>query len=345
MDKDFLNKLLGELKQSTNKSKNSKILIVDAANTFMRNFSAVQQLNIEGYHVGGLTGFIKSVGYAIKLYGPSRVILVFDGQGNSTNKKYLYPEYKANRKTQKVTNWKIFDNKEEEKESMDNQMDRLLSYLSQMPMSLISIPKIEADDTIGYLVETLENNTEVDEITLMSADRDFLQLVSDKTQVYSPTKKITYHINDVFNEYLVYPHNFIYYKILMGDSGDNVPGVSGLGPKKLFKLFPELSDKEKLDDTYILKKAHNNIKENQLYSKVIEFKNQLNINYQLMSLKYPMIMDEDKEIIDDIVLNPPPSLNVGNLLKMIEIDQLNDKMNWGTWLVEIFGSLVWIKNK
>jgi DNA polymerase-1 len=269
MDKDFLNKLLGELKQSTNKSKNSKILIVDAANTFMRNFSAVQQLNIEGYHVGGLTGFIKSVGYAIKLYGPSRVILVFDGQGNSTNKKYLYPEYKANRKTQKVTNWKIFDNKEEEKESMDNQMDRLLSYLSQMPMSLISIPKIEADDTIGYLVETLENNTEVDEITLMSADRDFLQLVSDKTQVYSPTKKITYHINDVFNEYLVYPHNFIYYKILMGDSGDNVPGVSGLGPKKLFKLFPELSDEEKLDDTYILKKAHNNIKENQLYSKVI----------------------------------------------------------------------------
>ena len=89
-------------------------------NTFLRSFSIIQHLNPNGHHVGGLVGYLKSVGYAIRLYQPTRVVLVFDGQGNSTNKQYLYPDYKANRSTTKVNNWKIFSDKAEESESMAN---------------------------------------------------------------------------------------------------------------------------------------------------------------------------------------------------------------------------------
>jgi 5'-3' exonuclease len=341
MDKNFLNKLLSELSPAESVSKNSRVLIVDSMNTFLRSFSIIQHLNPNGHHVGGLVGYLKSVGYAIKLYRPTRVILVFDGQGNSTNKQYLYADYKANRKTTKVNNWKVFDTKAEESESMANQMGRLIEYLTQLPVSLIAIPKIEADDTVGYLCQMFEADSEVDEVTIMSADKDFLQLVSDKVQVYSPTKKKTYKPKDVLDEYQIHSHNFINYKLLMGDAGDNVPGVQGLGPKKLIKLFPELLLPKQLELSDLLEKARLNESSNPLYTKVLQFEHQLEVNYKLMSLKKPNISDEDKRIIDDIILTPPPALNIGTFVEMTEIDQLNERVNWQSWLIENFSSLYW----
>ena len=341
MDKDFLNKLFSELSADKNNSKNARVLIVDSMNTFLRSFTIIQHLNPNGHHVGGLVGFLKSVGYAIKLYQPSRVVLVFDGQGNSTNKKYLYADYKANRTNIKVTNWKVFGDKKEESESMANQMGRLIEYCTQLPVSMISIPKIEADDVMGYLVQKFEADSEVDEVTIMSADKDFLQLVSKKTSIYSPTKKKTYRPEDVLEEYQIHSHNFINYKLLMGDSGDNIPGVSGLGPKKLIKLFPELLLPKQLEISDLIKKARDNEESNPLYTKVLQFERQLGINYQLMSLKDPNIDDEDKRIIDETIEDAPPSLNIGNFVEMTEDDQLNERVNWQGWLIENFSSLDW----
>jgi 5'-3' exonuclease len=341
MDKDFLNKLLSELDADKNNSKNARVLIVDSMNTFLRSFAIIQHLNPNGHHVGGLVGFLKSVGYAIKLYQPTRVVLVFDGQGNSTNKKYLYADYKANRTNLKVTNWKVFDTKNEESESMANQMGRLIEYCTQLPVSMISIPKIEADDVMGYLVQKFEADSEVDDVTIMSADKDFLQLVSKKTSIYSPTKKKTYRPEDVLEEYQIHSHNFINYKLLMGDAGDNVPGVQGLGPKKLIKLFPELLLPKQLEIEDLLKKARDNESTNPLYTKVLQFEHQLGINYQLMSLKSPNISDEDKRIVDETIETAPPSLNIGNFVEMTENDQLNERVNWQSWLIENFSSLDW----
>jgi 5'-3' exonuclease len=341
MNKDFLNKLLSELNADKNNSKNARVLVVDAMNTFLRSFAIIQHLNPNGHHVGGLVGFLKSVGYAIKLYQPTRVILVFDGQGNSTNKKYLYADYKANRTNLKVTNWKVFGDKKEESESMANQMGRLIEYCTQLPVSMICIPKIEADDVMGYLVKRFEADTQVDDVTIMSADKDFLQLVSKKTSIYSPTKKKTYRPEDVLEEYQIHSHNFINYKLLMGDAGDNVPGIQGLGPKKLIKLFPELLLPKQLEIEDLLKKARDNEATNPLYTKVLQFERQLDINYQLMSLKDPNISDEDKRIVDDAIENAPPSLNIGNFVEMTEDDQLNERVNWQGWLIENFSSLDW----
>ncbi len=93
--------------------KNSKVLIVDSLNTFLRSFVAIHHLNPQGNHIGGLTGFLKSIGAVIRQLEPTRVILVFDGVGGSTNKRYLYPEYKTNRHITKISNWDAFDTKRE----------------------------------------------------------------------------------------------------------------------------------------------------------------------------------------------------------------------------------------
>ena len=137
--------------------KNSKVLIVDSLNTFLRSFVAIHHINPAGNHVGGLGGFLKSVGAVIKQLEPTRVILVFDGVGGSTNKRYLYPEYKANRHITKISNWDAFDSQEEESEAITNQILRLVAYLKCLPVDLVAIDKIEADDVIGYLAKQFED--------------------------------------------------------------------------------------------------------------------------------------------------------------------------------------------
>ena len=121
-------------------SKNSRVLVIDSMNTFLRCFCVAHVMNVNGHHVGGMTGFLKSIGYAIRLIQPTRVILVFDGIGGSNNRKNLYPDYKGNRNIKRVTNWDGFGSREEESESMSTQMTRtfsnwyLIMFLYMLPL-------------------------------------------------------------------------------------------------------------------------------------------------------------------------------------------------------------------
>jgi len=82
---------------------NSRVLIVDALNTFMRSYAAIPTLDDDGNHIGGMAGFMKSLGFAIRSFKPTRVVLVFDGKGGSQRRRKIYKEYKANRKPPTVT--------------------------------------------------------------------------------------------------------------------------------------------------------------------------------------------------------------------------------------------------
>ncbi len=310
---------------------NSKVLLIDGLNTFLRCFAIINHVNPQGTHIGGLTGFLKSMAFAIKMIKPTKVIVLFDGQGSSTNKRYLYPEYKANRNTTQIKNWN-FDTKEEESEAIVNQLVQSINYLKLLPVHILSIDKIEADDVIGYLCNQFDKK-----VTIMSADRDFLQLVSDRIEVYSPTKKIFYTPTKVFDEYEVYPNNFIYYKTLLGDKGDNVPGIKGLGPVKLFKLLPELKGKETLELNKILESCEANKDKHLLYQNIIERKKQLEINYQLMNLSKPNIPEADIEVIDNVVTTSAKDFNKSIFIKMYNADQLGNTIpNVDVWLEENF---------
>jgi DNA polymerase-1 len=315
------------------------ILIVDALNLFLRSFTMINHINPDGHHIGGLTGSLKSLGYAIKLIEPTKVVLVFDGVGGSNNKRNLYPEYKANRNKSRITNYSIFNDKEEEKESINNQIERFIQYLQLLPVSIICVDGIEADDVIGYLVGKFENHNSTKEVTIMSADGDFLQLTSNKTQVYSPTKKKIYKPKDVLEEYKVSNINFIYYKILMGDISDNLPGIKGLGPKKILKMFPQLSSEMPFTLDDILLESNVKINDHILYSKIVEQKNQLDINRQLMDLKSIPLSDGNKDHIKKS-FNTSYNLDKHTFMSLYFNDKLGESIpNTSNWLNQVFGYL------
>jgi DNA polymerase I len=314
---------------------NSRVLLIDSMNTFLRSFAVIPNVNAQGNHVGGLIGFMKSLGYAIKLIQPTRVVLVFDGQGNITNRRNTYAEYKGNRKIKRITNWKAFDSLDEESASVTEQMMRLIEYLKTLPVNISIIDKIEADDTIAYLAQKLK-----DDVVIYSADQDFLQLVNDRVTVYSPIKKKFYKQKEVFDEYGLWPKNFITMKCLMGDKSDNLPGIKGLGPKKLFKLYPELTGDEKYTLKEAYQKATDNVEEHGLFGNIHLFKRQLEINYELMSLEDIELLEADQNDLDEIIKTEPFNFNKARFLAMYEKDLLGRGIpNVEYWLTEVFSQL------
>jgi len=315
----------------------SSILIIDGLNTFLRSFTMINHLNSDGHHIGGLTGFLKSIGYAIRMSDPTKVVVIFDGVGGSNARRNLYPEYKANRNSSRITNHNIFSSKDEESESINNQISRLIQYLQCLPVTVISIDGLEADDIIGYLANKFQIHDETQKVTIMSADKDFLQLVSDKIHCYSPTKKKIYTPKDVLEEFGVSSNNFLNYKILMGDTSDNIPGITGLGPKKLLKLFPELMSNTKVELDEIISSSADKIDENKLYLSVVERRHQLSINQQLMSLNGSFLSPENKQLVKD-AFNNSYELNIPIFLQLYHNDKLGESIpNTSSWLTQLFG--------
>ena len=317
----------------------NSVLIIDGLNAFLRSFTMINHINPDGHHIGGLTGFLKSIGYAIKMLNPTKVVIVFDGVGGSNARRNLFPDYKANRNANRMTNYSIFQSKEEESESINNQMQRLILYLKCLPVSVVSIEGLEADDIIGYLTHKLENFSETQEINIMSADQDFLQLVSNKTSAYSPTKKRIFKPKDVLAEYGVSATNYINYKILLGDKSDNVPGVSGLGPIKLVKLFPELTSENKVTLESIIEKSAELINENKLYLSVVERRHQLFINQQLMNLEGDFLSPDNRLLVKQ-AFTESYELNKYLFHQIYVNDRLGESIpNVDNWLTEVFGYL------
>ena len=336
MSKNKYFDLISSIQPDTRTQLNS-ILIIDGLNTFLRSFTMINHINPNGHHIGGLTGFLKSIGYAIKMLNPTKVVIVFDGVGGSNARRNLYPEYKANRHVNRMTNYSIFSSKEEETESINNQMARLIQYLKCLPVTVIGIDGLEADDIIGYLSNKFQAYNETESVTIMSADKDFLQLISDKVQVYSPVKKKVYKPKDVLEEFGVSSYNFLNYKILMGDQSDNIPGVTGLGPVKLLKLFPELISKNKIELSDIIESSANKIDENKLYLSVVERRHQLEINERLMSLDGSFLSPENKQLVKD-AFNDSYELNKYLFHQIYVNDKLGESIpNVDNWLTEVFG--------
>ena len=324
--------LLDNVEKSDSLNVNDRVLIVDGLNLYLRVFAVNGALNDNGVPVGGLTGFLRSLAYAIREVNPTRVIIVYDGAGGSQRRRKIHPEYKSNRKPGKrITRWDAFKNATEEKESMKIQFSRLIEYLDFLPINVISIDKIEADDTIAYIAHTLLDK----EVTIMSADQDFLQLVNDRITVWSPTKKKFYTPRMVEADYGIPAHNFLMYKVLMGDKSDNIEGVKGLGPKKLPKIVPDLFTQTTLDLDFILEHAGKG--EEPMHKRISESANQLQLNEELMDLKNPPISGELKLQITRLIESPVNLLSRNDFIIMYNDDQLGNAIaSPDLWLKEHF---------
>ena len=314
---------------------NNRVLIVDGLNLYLRAFAVNGALNDNGVPVGGLTGFLRSLAYAIREVNPTRVIVVYDGAGGSQRRRKIHPDYKSNRTPGKrITRWDAFKDAKEEKDAMKIQFSRLIEYLDFLPVNVISIDKIEADDTIAYIAHTLLD----EDVTILSADQDFLQLVNERITVWSPTKKKFYTPRMVIDDYGVPAHNFLMYKVLMGDKSDNIEGVKGLGPKKLPKIVPDLLTQTTLDLDFILEHAGKG--EEPMHKKIVESATQLQINEELMDLKNPPISGELKLQIARLIEAPINLLSRNDFIMMYSDDQLGNAIKApDLWLREHFVKL------
>ena len=291
-------KLLEELKRTKAEPlhKDSRVLIVDGLNTFIRSFAASPVTNDDGLHIGGISGTLLSIGHAIKTVDPTRVIVVFDGKNGAKRRREVFPEYKANRK------FKIRLNRSEDLSDDDGQLRqlrRLVEYMSHMPFSIVTAEGVEADDVIGYLaVEKFK-----EQCYIMSSDKDFLQLVDERVRIWSPTKKRLYYTPDIVEEYGVHPNNFVLYRALTGDKSDNIPGVDGLGLKTLLKLYPQFAEETQLSVDDIVNYAQTQPK-SKMCVKLTQSKDLIERNLGLMQLSEAFIPTASKLKILDQVDNP-----------------------------------------
>jgi DNA polymerase-1 len=331
-------KLLDDIKENEDiifPKQHDKVLLIDGLNLFFRNFAMINMVNSDGIHVGGLGGFLRSLGSLVRQIQPTAVYVVFDGAGSSSSRKNLVPEYKADRNIQRITNWDIFDNLDEEHDSKVDQIIRLIQYLKLLPVKTIALDKVEADDVIAVLSSQLvekHNST----VFIVSSDKDFVQLVTDKVIVYRPIEKEYYTPITVFETFGVLAENFILYKTLLGDASDKVAGIKGLGPKGILKYFPELKTK-KLTLDEIFEIAARKFKDHIIYSRILQDQKRLETSFKIMDLSTPMVGDYETKYVSNLIKSDLPELNSSPFLIMYEEDKLGGMIkNVDYWLKDNF---------
>jgi DNA polymerase I len=329
--------------EETPLKRHDRVLILDGLNLFFRNFAMMNMVNPDGVHVGGLGGFFRSLGAMIRQTNPTSVYVVFDGVGSTINRKNLLSEYKGTRNLQRITNWEAFDNIEEEHDSKIDQIVRIIQYLKLLPVKTTILDKVEADDVIAVLVEKLverHNST----CFIVSSDKDFLQLVTDKIIVYSPMEKVYYTPQTVEQKFGLLPSNFILYKTLLGDNSDNIKGIKGLGKTGIFKKFPELKTHElTLDDIFDI--CARKFKDHIVYSRIIQDQTQIETNYKVMDLSIPLIDERGKKHVSDLINEDIPELRSDLFIQLYNEDQLGGMIkNLEYWISDIFSQFKGYKN-
>ena len=300
---------------------------------------AVPSLNDDGLHTGGIAGFLKSVGYAIKLLSPTRVIIVFDGKGGSQKRRKIYPDYKNGRRTDVRLNRTYDDLSTSATESVNfkKELIRTVSYLDTLPTTVMAIDQVEADDTIAYLAKQTFKDSNV---TIMSTDKDFLQLASDRIKIWSPVKKKIFGCKEIVDEYGITCKNFIFYRIMEGDNSDNIPGLNGVGLKRVTQAFPFLGEEPQSCLQQIYNYSENNRSKYKIYERVLDSKLLLERNYELMQLHDTQIQSFTQLRIEDIISKPIPRIDKMGFSKLITEDKMwNNLPNYMVWLTETWGKL------
>ena len=336
LNKKFIS-FLEQTKDDTHKSVthlNDRVLIVDGLNTFIRSFAVNPSINDDGLHIGGMVGFLKSIRYSCDILKPSRCIIVFDGKHGSKRRQKIYPEYKATRKVKSRLNRNVDwgTAPQDEEQSMKQQMGRLIEYLEQLPLTLVCVDGIEADDTMAYVSQQILPDSD---IILMSTDKDFLQLVDDRVKVWSPTKKKLYNKKAVFDDFGIPAHNMLTYRILDGDKSDNINGVKGAGVKTVQKFLPRILDDEKFTAKDLLDFVENSDSKIKLLENIKKSSNLLKRNYLLMQLQNVDIPKHTKRKIQNTISGKVPQLVKYKFQTMFIKDKLQSAIkNFDSWVME-----------
>ena len=339
--------ILEEIKKSGGKvdsgKPNDSVLLIDGLNTFIRVFSAIPTTNDDGVHIGGIVGFLRSLAYTINMVRPTRTIIVFDGKGGSNRRRKIFPQYKMGRKmSHRLNRAHDFLTRDDEKQMMVHQLNRVVEYLECLPLTIINMDNIEADDVIGYCSKHVFK----DKVTIMSTDKDFLQLIDDRIQVYSPTKKLMYNQERVLEEYGIHPKNFLLFRVLDGDKSDSIPGIKGAGIKTLLKMFPWLGEPHQYTIEDLLKSADTKKTQYKLCENMVDERDKLFLNRRLMDLDDGIMSGNSKLKVQNITSQPIQRTIKHKFQKMFLEDKMYTALpNLNSWLANTFNRLNFMAEK
>lgn len=205
----------------------SKIVLIDGHSILHRAFYGVPDLsNAEGLHTNAVYGFLNIMFKILDEEKPEYLTVAFDVHA-PTFRHEIYKEYKGTRKPMP--------------EELREQVPVMKEVLKAMGIKTVEKPGLEADDILGTLATRAEK--EGMEVSLISGDRDLLQIASSHIKIRIPKTKggkteiEDYYASDVENRYQVNPKQFIDLKALMGDTADNIPGVPKVGEKTATELM------------------------------------------------------------------------------------------------------------
>lgn len=204
-----------------------KILLIDGHSILNRAFYGLPDLtNAEGLHTGAVYGFLNILFRILEEEKPEYLTVAFDLHAPTFRHK-IYEQYKGTRKAMP--------------EELRQQVPLIKEMLTAMDINIMTIEGYEADDLLGTMARRCEEKDM--DVTILSGDRDLLQLATDKVLIRLPkttrgkTTIEDYHTQEVIDKYQVTPPQIIELKALMGDTADNIPGIPGVGEKTATKMI------------------------------------------------------------------------------------------------------------
>ena len=302
----------------------SRHLLVDGLNLFTRHYVAHPAMSGNGEQVGGVVGFVNNLTRLVDRCNPSNVTVFWEG-GGSKRKRDLYSDYKASRRPQKLNRYYESDLIPDSVKNRNYQLKTIIDILDCFPITQIYVEDAEADDAIGYISKyKLRDEPKI----IVSSDYDFYQLIDPLTIIWSPTLKKFVRTDFVLEKFQVHPNNFCLAKSISGDKSDNIPGVSGVGYKKLAKRFTKFSSEEDylidefFNDVKLLKKS----KKLKMIDSILDSESLIKRNWKLVHLDVNNLSHTQVNKINEKVENPNKTcnnINAHKILKQNSITQID----------------------
>lgn len=279
------------------------LFIIDASGFLYRSYFAIRNItNAKGESTNALYGFIRSVQKLRKDFHPDHLVAVFDGPRGTLQRKKIYPEYKANRSVTPP--------------DLIYQIDWARQVCDLMGIPFLSVPEVEADDTIGSIaVWAGKQDTKV---YLCSSDKDLAQLVNENVMILNTHKdNLILGPREVEETYGVPPEQIIDLLAMTGDSSDNVPGLPGFGPKTSVSLLKEFRS---LD--YILQNP--DVVSGKKKETILQFSDQALLSRQLVTIHTSVDFPQEESFFAIRNSNLSPlkefytSMNFNSLIRELE---------------------------
>ncbi|MCW8387484.1 DNA polymerase I [Fluoribacter dumoffii] len=201
----------------------SPLILIDGSSYFFRAFHALPPLtNSKGQPTGAIYGVANMIKKLIKDYQPEELAVVFDAKGKTFRDDW-YAEYKAHRPPMP--------------DDLSSQFEPLIQLLQAMGLPILIIEGVEADDVIGTLAK--QATEQGIPVVISTGDKDMAQLVNEHITLINTMSNTSLNVNGVQEKFGVKPEQVIDYLTLIGDSVDNIPGVTKCGPKTAVKWLVE----------------------------------------------------------------------------------------------------------